>query len=124
MRIAIATEDGYVAPHFGRCPSYTIADIKDGRVEYTEVIKNPGHEPGLLPKLLHSKGVNCVIAGGMGPRAIGFFNDFGIKTLIGVSGKIEDVISEFVKGTLKEGKSQCDHPHEHKYLQCKKDKRK
>lgn len=119
MRIAIATDEGFVAAHFGKCPLYTIVDINDGKIKYTEIMENPGHEPGLLPKLLHNKGVQYVIAGGMGPRAIGFFNDFGIKTLIGVSGKVEDVISEFIKGTLRGGKSQCDHPHESKHHKCK-----
>jgi predicted Fe-Mo cluster-binding NifX family protein len=119
MRIAIATDGDYVAQHFGKCLSYTIFDIDNGEINGKEVVQNPGHEPGLLPKFLNSKGVQCVIAGGMGPRAIGFFNDFGIKTLVGVAGKIEDVIRDYLKGTLKGGQSQCDHPHETKHHKCR-----
>jgi predicted Fe-Mo cluster-binding NifX family protein len=119
MRVAIATEGSYVAQHFGKCSQYTIFDISNGKIDRKEIIENPGHEPGLLPKLLHNEGVQYVIAGGMGPRAIGFFNDFGIKTLIGVTGKVEDVIDQFIKGTLKSGESQCEHPHEIRHHKCK-----
>lgn len=119
MRIAIATENNFVAAHFGKCALYTIFDVNDGKINRKEIVENPGHEPGFLPKYLHNKGVNCVIAGGMGPKAIGFFNDFGIKTIIGISGKIDDVIDDFIKGTLQSGESQCDHQHERGHHICK-----
>jgi len=121
MRVAIATDEGYVAQHFGKCSLYTIYDVDDRKINRKEIVENPGHEPGFLPKFLSNKGVQFVIAGGMGPKAIGFFNDFGIKTLVGVTGKVEDVINEFIKGTLKGGQSQCDHPHETKHHKCKHD---
>lgn len=35
----------------------------------------PPHEPGVLPKWLHDQGVNLIIAGGMGQRAQGLFNE-------------------------------------------------
>jgi predicted Fe-Mo cluster-binding NifX family protein len=68
MRIAISTDQGYVSAHFGRCPSYTIIDIKEGQILNREEIPNPGHQPGFLPQFLSERGVNCIIAGGMGPR--------------------------------------------------------
>ena len=107
MRIAISTDDNFVSAHFGRCPSFTIIDIEDGKVMAKEVVNNPGHEPGLIPQFLHQKGVACIICGGMGMRAEGFFNELGIKTIIGVNGKIDDVIGKLIKNELESGESSC-----------------
>jgi len=131
MRVAISTDGNNVSEHFGRCPSFTIVDIEDGKVAGKEVINNPGHHPGFLPKFLHEKGVSCIIAGGMGARAVQLFAEQGIKTMVGISGKIDDIINEAANGTLEGGeslckpgagkgygldKTECDHPnddHEH-----------
>ncbi len=127
MKIAISTEQNQVSAHFGRCPSFTVVTIQDGKVMTKEVLSNPGHMPGAIPKFLHEKGVGCIIAGGMGARAQGFFQEFGIKTIMGVEGQIDSVINDMLAGTLKGGeslckpgggkgygfdKTVCDHPHE------------
>lgn len=107
MRISISTDGEFVSEHFGRCTSYTIIDIENGKIAKREVVNNPGHMPGAIPHFLHERGVECVIAGGMGPRAIALFSELGIKTVVGVSGKIEEVIEQIQQGTLKGGESLC-----------------
>jgi len=107
MRIAISTDGDFVSAHFGRCPFFTIVDIEDGKVVKKEVIDNPGHQPGLIPQFLREKDVRCIIAGGMGMRATGFFSELGIQAIVGVNGKIEDVIKDLQRGTLKGGESLC-----------------
>ncbi|MGQ9665327.1 MAG: NifB/NifX family molybdenum-iron cluster-binding protein [bacterium] len=126
MRVAISTDGDYVSPHFGRCPSFTIVDIEDGKVIKKEMIENPGHQPGFIPQFLHQQGVDYIICGGMGSRAKGFFYEFRIQTIVGVKGSIAEVLEQFLKGTLKDGentcksgsgkeygldKNQCDHHH-------------
>ena len=108
MRIAISTDGDFVSAHFGRCPSYTLVDIEEGKVVGKEVVNNPGHHPGNIPQFLHEKGAKCIIAGGMGMRAVGFFNEFNIKTIVGISGKIDEVIEKLQDGTLKGGESLCN----------------
>jgi len=66
MRVAISTDGEYVSAHFGRCPAFTILDIDQGRVVGREMIENPGHQPGFIPRFLHDKGVNCIIGGAWG----------------------------------------------------------
>ncbi|PIW17119.1 MAG: hypothetical protein COW34_05330, partial [Armatimonadetes bacterium CG17_big_fil_post_rev_8_21_14_2_50_66_6] len=78
----------YVAGHFGRCESYTIANIDGGVVRSQEEVRSPGHTPGALPVFLAERGVTCVIAGGMGPRAANLFAAQGIDVLTGVQGTI------------------------------------
>lgn len=107
MRIAISTDGDYVSSHFGRCPVFTIVDIKDGRITRKESVENPGHEPGYIPQFLHKHGVECIVAGGMGMRATSFFEEYSIKTIVGVSGKIDEVIEQLKKGTLEGGESLC-----------------
>jgi len=107
MRIAISTDGDFVSAHFGRCPSFTIVDIESDKVIKKEIVDNPGHQPGFIPEFLSRKDVKCIIAGGMGMRATGFFDEFKIKVIVGVSGKIDEVISKLQKGTLEGGESLC-----------------
>ena len=109
--IAIATEGNMVAQHFGRCPEYTLCKIADGSVIEEKIIPNPGHEPGFLPGYLAEMGVNCIIAGGMGPRAQSLFDAENIETYIGISGPISEVIAAYLSGNLQSGVSTCDHPY-------------
>jgi predicted Fe-Mo cluster-binding NifX family protein len=111
MKVAISTETGYVSPHFGRCPSYTIVEIREGKIIGREEIPNPGHQPGFLPGYLAKRGVHCIIAGGMGPRAQDLFAQNNIETITGVQGQIDDVIGKFLKNELEAGEDLCDHDH-------------
>lgn len=130
-RLAIATDGDFVSQHFGRCQSYTIVDIKDGKIIKKELIDNPGlegHEPGVIPRFLHQMGVSFIIAGGMGPRAIDFFNEFGIQTVVGVSGDIKHTIEKFIAGELQGGRNlhelfeqEHEHGHNHEHTHALKD---
>lgn len=113
MKIAISTERGYVSAHFGRCPAYTLVEIQDGRVVAQEEIENPGHQPGFLPQYLSKKGVEVIIAGGMGPRAQGLFAEKNIQMIIGVQGPIGEVVEKFLRRDLEAGADLCDHDHHH-----------
>ena len=107
MKIAISTDRDHVSAHFGRCPSFTILNIEGGNVTEKEVIDNPGHHPGFLPQFLKERGVECIIAGGMGNKAIDLFTQNGIQHIVGVTGKIEDTVSQILNGTLRGGESLC-----------------
>ena len=41
MKAVISTDGEMVSAHFGRCPSFTIAQINDGKVFKIETINNP-----------------------------------------------------------------------------------
>jgi predicted Fe-Mo cluster-binding NifX family protein len=51
-----------------------------------------------------------MIAGGMGPRAIDFFDGFKIEAVTGAFGKIEDVLNAYLRGELR-GAGGCHHDH-------------
>ncbi len=107
MKIAISTDGDFVSAHFGRCPSFTIVEIDNSKLINRQTIVNPGHHPGFLPQFLHQRGVDYIIAGGMGRRAEGLFEQTGIQIIVGVSGSIDEVIDKIIKGTLEGGESLC-----------------
>jgi predicted Fe-Mo cluster-binding NifX family protein len=111
MKAAISTDQGQVSAHFGRCPSYTIVEIEKGQILKQEEIPNPGHQPGFLPQYLSKINVNCIIAGGMGPRAQSLFAQKNIETIIGVQGPVDKVIEKLINQELEIGEDLCDHRH-------------
>ena len=108
MKIAISTDGSQVSAHFGRCPSFTAISVENGELKQKEELSNPGHSPGAIPEFLHGHGVDTIVAGGMGQRAQIIFDEYGIQTIVGVSGNIEDVISQLCAGTLTGGESSCN----------------
>lgn len=118
MRLAFASEDrlgleGEVSMHFGRCPYYTFLEVEKGQVKDMQIIDNPyygNHVPGKVPEFIHSQKAEVMIAGGMGPRAIQFFDDYGIEAVTGAFGKIKDVLEAYLQGNLR-GAGACHHDH-------------
>lgn len=108
MRIAISTDKGQVSAHFGRCPSFTIIDIEGDKIKNKEIVNNPGHHLGFIPEFLHKKGVECIVSGGMGRKAADFFNQYGIDTIVGITGTIEETLKKLKNGSLKSGESLCN----------------
>ncbi|MFX1314824.1 MAG: NifB/NifX family molybdenum-iron cluster-binding protein [Promethearchaeota archaeon] len=107
MRIAISTDGDEVSPHFGRAPQFTIITIENNELIEKQVLSNPGHSVGSIPHFINEHGAKCMITGGMGHRAIQFFNQYGIEVIMGVTGKIHDVIEKILNGTLEGGESLC-----------------
>ena len=110
MRVAISTDGDFVSAHFGRCPSFTIVNIEDGKIKNKEVVDNPGHQPGFIPQFLHQKGVECIVAGGMGMRAQQLFAQQNIRVVIGAPSQTPaDIAQAFLADTLQTGPNLCDH---------------
>ena len=117
-RIAFSCEDenglnSEMSMHFGRCPFFTLVDVEDGKMTNAQVIANPAfenHVPGVVPKFINDQQANVMVAGGMGPKAIDMFNDFGIEVATGVGGKVENVLKAYLEGRVK-GTAPCEHDH-------------
>ncbi|NLA38629.1 MAG: dinitrogenase iron-molybdenum cofactor biosynthesis protein [Methanomicrobiales archaeon] len=109
MRIAIAQDGNQVSEHFGHCESYAIFDVEGSIIYRRDDLPSPGHEPGRLPAFLADHRIDLIIAGGMGPRAVGLFNQNGIEVLLGVSGNVDYVAQDYIAGRLFPGESTCHH---------------
>lgn len=120
MRIAISAEDengleSVVSPHFGRCPHYILVDMEGQEVEAVQSVDNPyygHHAPGQVPGFIRSQGANVMVTGGMGRRAIGFFEQYGIETVTGASGTVRYALERYLGGQLR-GAEPCRESREH-----------
>jgi predicted Fe-Mo cluster-binding NifX family protein len=123
MRFAISADDrngleSVVSPHFGRCPHYILVDMEGHEVKAVNVVDNPyygQHSPGMVPDFIHSQGVNVMLTGGMGRRAIAFFEQLGVEAVSGASGTVRRALELYLGGQLR-GVQPCresiEHAHE------------
>ena len=122
MKIAVATEDNRgldaaISQHFGRCPYYILVDADGNEIGEVKALKNPLYEnhgqPGEVPAFIRTTGAQVMIAGGMGPKAIDFFEQYGIQVVTGVSGTVQEVIKLYLDDQI-QGASPCmDHESHH-----------
>jgi predicted Fe-Mo cluster-binding NifX family protein len=110
MRIAIPVADGKLCAHFGHCETFAIVDVEGREIKEKKLLTPPPHEPGVLPRWLHENGAGVVIAGGMGARAQALFAENDIKVIVGAESlPPEDIVRQYVSGTLLTGDNVCDH---------------
>jgi predicted Fe-Mo cluster-binding NifX family protein len=112
MIIAIPTVDKKVCLHFGHCDQFALLQVDEAAKSILKVDYEtpPPHEPGVLPRWLHEKGANMIIAGGMGQRAQGLFAQNGIKVIVGASGGTpEEIVTDYFNETLAISENPCDH---------------
>jgi predicted Fe-Mo cluster-binding NifX family protein len=120
MRIAVSADnknglDSMVSPHFGRCPYFVLVDLESRDVSQVQAVDNPyygNHQPGQVPAFIHSLEANVMLTGGMGGRAIGFFQQFGIEGVTGAYGTVRQSVERYLGGELK-GAAPCKESQEH-----------
>ena len=120
MRIAVSADtknglDSVVSPHFGRCPHFILVDLDDRDVSGVREVDNPfygQHQPGQVPGLISSLGANVMLTGGMGGRAIMFFQEYGIEGVTGAYGTVSQSVERYLGGRL-QGAEPCKESREH-----------
>jgi predicted Fe-Mo cluster-binding NifX family protein len=108
MKIAVTAEtnnglDGMVAQHFGHAPFFILVDMEDNEVCAVQTVANPfatGHQPGQIPGFIKEQNANVILSGGMGGRAIQFFEQYGIQAATGASGTVRQSLENFFGGVL------------------------
>ena len=114
MRVAVSADDSngldsVVSPHFGRCPYYVLVDLDGREVSQVSAVENPHyghHQPGQVPGFINSQGADVMLAGGMGRRAIGFFQQYGIQAVTGATGTVRHALEQYLGGAL-QGAEPC-----------------
>ena len=112
MRIAVPVADGLLSQHFGHSKQFALIDVDPAtrQITHTREIDAPPHQPGLLPPWLKERGVNLVIARGMGERAYNLFQGVQIEVLTGVPTEAPaTLVRQYLDGTLVTGPNVCDH---------------
>lgn len=109
-KIAIPSENGILAAHFGHCAAFSIFKTEGKEIIKKTIIDAPPHQPGLLPRFLAEKGVTDVIAGGIGQKAITLFNQHGINVFAGApQEEIQTIAKGFLNSTIEFSANYCDH---------------
>jgi predicted Fe-Mo cluster-binding NifX family protein len=124
MRVAISADSGngldsVVSPHFGRCPYFVLVDVDGTEVTAVQSVANPyygNHRPGQVPGFIHNQGADVMLTGGMGMRAIAFFDQYGIEAATGASGSVRHALEQYLGGMI-QGAAPCresvQHAHDH-----------
>ena len=100
MKIAVAAMGNTVSGHFGHCEDFLIFDTADGAVTGEERVPNPGHRPAFLPNFLADRGVEAIIAGGMGGGAVEIFNERNVEVIVGAQGDARAAVEAYLRGEL------------------------
>jgi predicted Fe-Mo cluster-binding NifX family protein len=110
MKFAIPVAEGKLTAHFGHAAEFAIVHIEKEEVKEKELLTPPPHEPGVLPKWLHELGVDVIIAGGMGQKALSLFGENGIKVVTGAPSLApEELVQQYLSNSLETGANVCDH---------------
>lgn len=112
MKIAVPLAGGLLSMHFGHCEKMALldVDVETKKIETRADAVPPPHEPGVIPQWLAGLGVQCILAGGMGQRALDIFAQNGIQVVVGAPrAQPEAVVQAFLEGTLVCGINGCNH---------------
>lgn len=120
VRVAVSADDqngldSVVSPHFGRCPYFILVDLYGSEVQQVTAVENPyygRHQPGQVPRFIRQQGADVMLTGGMGRRAIGFFEEYGIQAVTEASGTVRRSLERYLGGEL-QGAEPCRESIEH-----------
>lgn len=100
MKICIPTMgvsgmDEDICQHFGRAPTFTVIDLDSKDVKVLKNISEHMGGTGLPTETISAEGVQVMIVGGLGPKAVSFFNQAGIEVFVGAAGTVKDAIDDW-----------------------------
>ena len=115
MKIAVTAEnnnglESTIAQHFGHAPFFMLVDVDNGEITATQSVVNPfaeRHQPGQIPGFIKEQNADVILSGGMGGRAIQFFEQYGIKAATGAIGTVRQSLENYLGGNLTDA-APCD----------------
>ena len=114
MKIALPTRENKIDDHFGHCEYFTVFTVNESNeVVSKEEIASPegcGCKSNIA-QTLAEQGVKWMLAGNMGEGAVRVLAFSGIQVVRGCSGTVEDVLNQWLAGTLADSGDAC-HSHE------------
>ena len=111
MKYAIPVSGGKLSAHFGQSTEFMLIDMdNNGQIVSKQTISTVAHNCGSLPMLLADKGVNVVLAGGMGMAPRLAFERHNIQVVLGVTEiDPEKAVLSHLNQTLVSGQNVCEH---------------
>ena len=111
MKIAApVTKDYNIDDHFGHCEFYNIFTVTDkGEIADIQTIESTqgcGCKSNIAEVLVEN-GVTLMLAGGIGGGAINVLNSVGIEVIRGCSGNSNEIVKQFISGSVNDSGSTC-----------------
>jgi predicted Fe-Mo cluster-binding NifX family protein len=111
MKICVPTMgnagmDERVGEHFGRVPTYTVYDTETEEITVMNNTSEHAGGVGLPAEILAKAGINTMLCGGLGSRAISLFEQSGVMVYVGASGTVADAINMWKAGKLQPATSE------------------
>ena len=119
MKIGMPYDNGSVNKHFGKSEAFVILELAGDEVTAKEVISTTAlkHNHTGITGMLREKGVEVIIAGGIGSGMINALQAAGFPVISGIEGNVEAAAKSYVNGALAAGEATCncggDHHHQH-----------
>ena len=89
--------------HFGKTPYFTFINVEDGKIKDINVIESIGKHSGgakTPAEIILGSGVDVLICGSLGPKAVSLLRKNGIKIFSGASGKVDGAFKKWKLGRL------------------------
>ena len=118
MKIVIPVEDANglnsrLSQHFGRAPYFTVVELdENGKVLNLQIVPNKSEHFGGMgkpPEIILNLRPNAVVTCGMGPRALGMFQNANIAVLQANKNIVKDLIDAYKRDELVELTEGCHH---------------
>ena len=111
MLIAVPSEapgglEATISAHFGHCHAFTMVNVDGDDIGEVTVLENEGHAQGgcMAPvRLLQSRQVEALVAGGMGGRPLAGFQQVGIRVYCKEEARsVRDAVQLVIDGKCRE----------------------
>ncbi|MDD4873818.1 MAG: NifB/NifX family molybdenum-iron cluster-binding protein [Dehalococcoidales bacterium] len=111
MKFAIPVSNGCLSAHFGQTTEFSIMEVDDSKqIVGRETLSALSHDCHGTPVLLAERGVNVVLAGGMGMGPRMAFENNGVEVILGVTEtNPETAVIKYLYHRLESGENVCDH---------------
>jgi len=117
-KIAVPVKaDFTIDDHFGHCAYYGIYSIENNKVTNKALLPSTGGcgcKSGIAATL-DEEGVTLMLAGGIGAGAVEVLKAHSIGVIRGCTGHADELINQYLRGTLTDAGENCSHHHEHQH---------
>jgi predicted Fe-Mo cluster-binding NifX family protein len=108
MKYAIPIHNSRLTIHFGEATEFILIETEAGRITSKNIVKTTAHNCSGTPRMLVERGVNIVMAGGMGLLPLLIFDQSGIEVILGiVETNPEKAVLAHLNQTLVQGQDVC-----------------
>ena len=110
-KIGIAYENGQIFQHFGKTPSFLIAETEGKQILSQKVVSTNGEGHSALVDFLAGLDVNVVVCGGIGQGARDALAAGNMEVIGGQEGSAEAALMFYLNGDLRDSGGCCGHHH-------------